>query len=278
MRRHPLTRAGVAVAPIAAAIVGLALTAAAPAAMHAVKDTLTLNGVFKVSNGALPCPAGSPASVACYQFRGKGSIPGLGQVTEEYVASMDESNPACALLGFTPDVLTVVGKGEIDLSITVSARCNGFPTGFTVTGGSGAYAGASGSGSFTPNLVKNGAWQDPEGSSDDDYVDKDDMGGWVSDRLAGNVGVPNLTFDMKPPVIGGAVSKTVHLAVGVTRARVRFNITAHDAVDGSVPVTCSPRSGSFFKIGRTKVTCSSSDSSANRASARFTISVKRAIH
>ena len=172
----------------------------------------------------------------------------------------------------------VAGKGEIDLSITVSAPCNGFPTGFVVTGGSGVFAGASGSGSFTPNLVKDGVWQDPEGSTDDLYVDRDDMGSWVKDSLAGSLTVPNLVFDTTAAVMSGAVSKTVRVAKRVMRVRVSFKPTAKDAVDGPVPVACKPRSGSYFKVGRTKVTCSASDSSANTVSTRFTITVKRASH
>ena len=146
------------------------------------------------------------------------------------------------------------------------------------TATAGATAGASGSGSFIPNLVHNGVWVDPEATNDDTYVDSDDIRSWVTDSLAGTLAVPNLTFDTTPPVISGAVSKTVRIAKRVTRLRVSFKVTAQDAVDGSVPVACTPRLGSFFKIGRTKVTCSASDSSANTASARLTITVTWASH
>jgi HYR domain len=56
--------------------------------------------------------------------------------------------------------------------------------------------------------------------------------------------------------------------------RVRFAVTARDAVDGSVAVTCKPRSGTFFKRGRTTVRCSATDSSANTSGAKFTVTVK----
>jgi hypothetical protein len=265
---------------IVAAIVALALAAGAPAARQEAKDTLQLKAVFTVSGLATPCPAGTPNTEQCFQFQGQGTVPGLGHVTEQYTATMsNEGSTSCQLLSFTPeDVLTVAGKGEIDLSIMVSAPCSGFPTGFTVTGGSGAYADASGSGSFTPNLVHNGAWVDPEPTNDDTYVDPDDIRSWVTDSLAGTLAIPNLTFDTAPPVISGAVSKTVRVPKHGTRVRVIFKVTARDAVDGSVPVVCTPRAGSSFKIGRTKVTCSASDSSANTASARFTITVTRANH
>jgi hypothetical protein len=42
-----------------------------------------------------------------------------------------------------------------------------------------------------------------------------------------------------------------------------------------VAVACFPKSGSRFHVGRTKVSCKSVDSSANPATARFVIRVKR---
>jgi hypothetical protein len=59
------------------------------------------------------------------------------------------------------------------------------------------------------------------------------------------------------------------------RARVTYAVHASDAVDGTVPVSCRPRSGSRFRIGRTVVRCSATDSSGNTATARFTVRVKR---
>lgn len=46
-------------------------------------------------------------------------------------------------------------------------------------------------------------------------------------------------------------------------ARVTYDATAQDATDGTLPVTCSPASGSLFPIGRTTVTCSATDSAGN---------------
>jgi hypothetical protein len=57
-------------------------------------------------------------------------------------------------------------------------------------------------------------------------------------------------------------------------ARVVFNVTARDDRDGTLPVACTRRSGSLFKIGKTRVTCSSSDRSANTAKASFTVTVR----
>jgi hypothetical protein len=61
------------------------------------------------------------------------------------------------------------------------------------------------------------------------------------------------------------------------RVRVRFTVTAKDAASPAVvvPVTCTPRSGSLFKRGRTKVTCSAADANGNTATAAFAVTVKR---
>jgi hypothetical protein len=56
--------------------------------------------------------------------------------------------------------------------------------------------------------------------------------------------------------------------------RVTYTVNAVDAVDGSVPVSCQPASGSRFKIGRTLVRCSATDNSANTQTATFTVIVK----
>ena len=54
---------------------------------------------------------------------------------------------------------------------------------------------------------------------------------------------------------------------------VTFITTAEDAINGVVPVTCTPPSGSVFEIGITFVRCSASDASGNTASSSFTVTV-----
>jgi hypothetical protein len=49
--------------------------------------------------------------------------------------------------------------------------------------------------------------------------------------------------------------------------------TASDLVDGSVPATCSPASGTTFPVGATKVTCTATDAAHNAATASFTVTV-----
>ena len=61
---------------------------------------------------------------------------------------------------------------------------------------------------------------------------------------------------------------------GAKSARVAFRVTAQDDRDGQLGVTCVPKSGSGFKIGRTRVACRATDSSANTASSTFTVTVR----
>ena len=57
-------------------------------------------------------------------------------------------------------------------------------------------------------------------------------------------------------------------------ASVTFLASALDTVDGSIPVTCSPTSGSLFPIGVTTVNCSATDSHQNTSTGSFIITVK----
>ncbi|HJQ37292.1 MAG TPA: HYR domain-containing protein, partial [Thermoanaerobaculia bacterium] len=52
-----------------------------------------------------------------------------------------------------------------------------------------------------------------------------------------------------------------------------FSASAEDTVDGAVPVSCAPASGSKFAVGTTRVNCSASDSKGNSAHGSFDITV-----
>jgi hypothetical protein len=54
---------------------------------------------------------------------------------------------------------------------------------------------------------------------------------------------------------------------------VNFSATASDIVSGSVPVNCSPASGSSFSLGTTVVQCTATDGSNNTAQASFNVTV-----
>ena len=76
--------------------------------------------------------------------------------------------------------------------------------------------------------------------------------------------------------IDGARARTVRVPRSGKRVRVRYVVRANDTVDGALPVTCDPRSGSLFMLGRTTVACEAVDSSGNTGRARFTVTVRRA--
>lgn len=54
---------------------------------------------------------------------------------------------------------------------------------------------------------------------------------------------------------------------------VHFDTSAVDIVDGNTIVECTPSSGSMFAVGRTTVSCSSSDKSGNKATKQFIVDV-----
>jgi hypothetical protein len=63
-------------------------------------------------------------------------------------------------------------------------------------------------------------------------------------------------------------------ATGSDGAVVAFTATASDEMDGSVPVVCSPTSGSVFPLGTSHVSCSASDAAGNTATGDFDVIVQ----
>ncbi len=63
-------------------------------------------------------------------------------------------------------------------------------------------------------------------------------------------------------------------ATGRNGAEIPFTPAASDQVDGSLPVTCAPASGSAFAVGTTTVTCTATDKSGNTTSDSFVITVR----
>lgn len=243
-------------------LVGAALAGASRAGGG---DTLQLSSVFLngQANAVTACPSGTPAASNCWSIDSAGVIRGLGNVTESGLLIVDNVHTTCEKWHATP-VLTVAGKGTIRLSLQVPS-CISDPNGngvsgasmaLTVTGGTGPYASASGSGTDVTD-------------------DASGIGLNGSDTLSGNITAPSTTFDLTPPVITVKAKKTVRAPKGAKRVRVRYTASAQDAVDGPVPVKCAPKSGRKFKVGRTRVTCTATDSSANTATKKFTVTVKR---
>ena len=92
----------------------------------------------------------------------------------------------------------------------------------------------------------------------------------------GNTGSNSFTIkvqDTTAPVVTAPADKTVEATSSAGAAVSYPNATATDLVDGSVPATCIPSSGSTFAIGTTTVTCSATDAAGNTGYDYFDITV-----
>ena len=251
-----------------------AATAAGPAASEpqAAAGALDLQVTFLLVSNPFACPPEvlpadvPPAATECRARTSTASVRGLGSVSLTYTWPLGDGPPTCAAdfakaLAATGR-LRVAGKGEITFTLAEVARCvrldvdlpQNQPQEFTITGGTGPFAGAAGKGTVAARSIG---------------------GGVGSETWTGTLDVPGLTFDLTPPTLSGANAKTVRVPKKAKTARVTFKVTATDDVDGSVPVSCQPKSGSRFKVGRTRVRCEATDTSANTAEAAFTVTVQR---
>lgn len=234
----------------------------------AAVGSLALQTDIGASSAQTPCPAGTPTNVECFDRTGDALVPGLGAVHEshDYVKEIAPAGcvppPGYDAVRLIPStaVLTTAGKGSVDLSTNGTGCLSQFGSliateTFTITGGSGVYAGASGGG--TVEIHSSAAT------------------GGGADIWTGTLIVPGYAFDLTRPTIKGAKNRTVRVPRHAKHVRVKYSVTAVDDVDSNVPVTCRPRSGSRFRVGRTPVTCDATDSSANPMTATFTVTVKR---
>jgi hypothetical protein len=240
-------------------VVALALMVAPAAGAGSLQLEATVN-MSRTPGTAADCPPGAPAAALCAKYSGQSSIRGLGDVAARYtkmITSMTGSG--CEVSIPRPAVMEVTGKGTIELK-TEACWFFRLPTSlgpyqFTIVGGTGTYVGATGVLTFSSQVAAT-----PPGARD---------------LWSGTLTVPGYEFDVTPPSFSGARDKIVRVPKKAKRVRVRYAVTARDAVDGSVASSCEPASGRFFRVGRTKVTCSAVDSSANAGEATFTVTVKR---
>jgi len=244
---------------VAATVAGLAFVVGASSSKTFVSSNLDLRATLLTDSLEVRCPTGAPPQALCRARSGTSRIRGLGSVSSSYTWFAAAGNcPAPLVKPFpTSGRIVVAQKGEIHFSLAEGAcveqePVRNEPQQFTITGGTGIYQGASGQGTVARSLE--------EGSGTETWT--------------GTLTVPGLEFDLTPPKIAGAVSRTVRAKARAKRKRVTYRVTARDAVDGVVVVPCAPRSGSFFNRGRTAVRCRASDKSANTASARFVITVR----
>jgi HYR domain len=200
-------------------------------------------------------------------FAGASGIPGLGRATVSYVKSFDQTICPGQVVGQRTSLIDVAGKGQLKIAMEFPYCANPAPNSTvhrgTIVEGTGICAGASGSLQIasTVNAPTCGTGG---------------CGGSANDTWKGSVSVPGLVFDLTSPVLQGVGSKSVKAPRNAKSVRVRYSVTAQDDVGGPLPVTCVPRSGSRFTVGRKKVTCTAEDASANVAIASFMVTVKRA--
>ncbi len=252
-----------------ALFLALAGIAASPVAgVTVATGTLDMNTSLSLVSQLGGC---APVGVAsdCAARTVDGQFPGLGGVTGSYAFQMDLGSASCpSSLGRVlayPIRIEVAGKGAIDVAVSEATDCIPLESvriqtqAFTVTGGTGIYAGASGSGTLERALAN----------------PRDDGSRHGFETWKGTLTVPGLEFDLIAPKFVGATSRKVVAPRRAKRVRVRYVVTATDAVDGPVLATCRPRSGTRFRIGRTQVRCSAIDTSANTATASFRITVRR---
>ena len=254
-------RIAVGTAAAIGALLSLAVASPSRAEPRAT-GTLELRASLRLVSNLGDCPPGFAAD-ACAPRTGEGSVPGLGSVTETYTWSYRMGPPTCpAGVGkplATTGRLVVAGKGEIHFAVADGARCidqeplRNEPQDFTITGGTGSYERASGSG----------------------RLERAVSAGFGRETWIGTLVVPGLEFDVMPPTLSGARSKSVRAPKGAKRVRVTYIVTASDVVDGNVAVACTPRSGFRFFVGRTRVSCSANDSSGNAATASFAVTVRK---
>ena len=259
------------VAALAVSAVGYTASARAVAAAdgsQATTGTLDMNATLRLVSVLGACPPGVSAT-GCAARTSTGLFAGLGEVTGTYMFLIDVGPPGCASgwgkARAYPVRFAVASKGEIHFELAAAAECLNeeqefaarAPTQmFTVTGGTGIYEGASGTGAVKRSLATTAT------------------GAAGTETWTGTLTVPGLEFDVTQPTLAGATNKTVRAKKGAKSARVTFKVTAQDDTDGGVPVRCNPRSGLRLPLGRTRVTCEATDSSGNRATAAFSVTVR----
>ena len=98
-------------------------------------------------------------------------------------------------------------------------------------------------------------------------------GSLTSNIATAFITIISTTTDTIPPVITVPQNIAVDVPGAESTIVVYSGESAIDNVDGIVPVSCTPTSGSTFSLGETIVTCTASDSAENTASATFSITV-----
>lgn len=93
--------------------------------------------------------------------------------------------------------------------------------------------------------------------------------------LTGSASFDIVVHDTTAPQLSGVPGDQSVSTTGTGATASWTDPTASDAHDASVPVTCSPASGSTFPVGTTRVTCTATDASGNSSSGGFDVTVTR---
>lgn len=145
MVKRALPMATVATLAVALALNVLALRPSVVAAASLVPLHATVSETFTAG----PCGT----ALVCIKAFGRGEATHLGEITENALVVIDV-NPAAAVNGCAPETrtttLTAANGDQITMSGTGLTRCPGTneaDDGYVITGGTGRFEGASGSGS-----------------------------------------------------------------------------------------------------------------------------------
>jgi len=135
---------------------GLLATAVAQAVVMRPSETLQLSGTLPATLKDTKCPPGVPTLIRgsitpCYLALARGTLPALGKVTHRRIVVVLDPVADCANLKFSM-ALTVGTKGTISGEAATKRCFDKHGTAvvpFKITGGTGAYNGATGSGTIT---------------------------------------------------------------------------------------------------------------------------------
>jgi hypothetical protein len=98
-----------------------------------------------------------------------------------------------------------------------------------------------------------------------------DPGGRVSNYSLTLVNGVLTVVDTHPPVL--TLTPASAVANSPSGAVVNFAASASDPVDGALPISCAPSSGSVFPIGVTTVSCSATDSNGHTSAGSLLVTV-----
>jgi len=99
---------------------------------------------------------------------------------------------------------------------------------------------------------------------------------WTANNSCGNTGTATqlvTVADNQPPIISCPANIIVTNASNTNGVVVTFAASATDYCDGSVPVICTPASGSTFGPGITPVNCMAVDAVGNQTNCTFYVAV-----